>query len=154
MRRLDGQSGTRNLHLHWRIAQKEYEDLGRSDGDGDERDFQNSGVNKDDDYRYPSLYEEAVDMLNASILVYTLTLLRSEARKPDTWVSDPRVFLSLPLSLSDCVQAIGRNRKAIQTKLDMEVLGSLFEKHNHSSAGRMAKTGWMIDEQQQLRVGL
>lgn len=50
-----------------------------------------------DTYNYPSLYEEADEMLQVALLIYTMTDLRTLAKKKKTTLINPELVLTLPL---------------------------------------------------------
>lgn len=50
-----------------------------------------------DTYNYPSLYEEADEMLQVALLIYTMTDLRTLAKKKKTTLVNPELVLTLPL---------------------------------------------------------
>lgn len=50
-----------------------------------------------DTYNYPSLYEEADEMLQVALLIYTMTDLRALAKKKKTTLVNPELVLTLPL---------------------------------------------------------
>lgn len=73
----------------------------------------------DDSYRYPNLYEEADEMLQVSMLIYSITDLRTLAKDPkrNANLASPEKILELPLSLSTCLQVLEENRDVMKESL-------------------------------------
>lgn len=69
---------------------------------------------RQDTYNYPSLFEEADEMLQVALLIYTMTDLRTLAKKKKTKLVNPELVLTLPLSLSACLHMIEENVELIQ----------------------------------------
>ena len=91
----------------------------------------NSGTSP---YQWPTLYEEADEMLQLSLLIYTITDLRSIAKKPKLakQLQDPDKILKLPLSLVVFLQVLQENLDFIQKqvgdddhKMTMSALSSI-----------------------------
>lgn len=70
-----------------------------------------------DPYPYPCLYEEADEMLQAALLIYTMTDLRSLAKKKNTNLVNPEQILTLPLALGTCLEMIQDNLEVIQAEI-------------------------------------
>jgi len=64
-----------------------------------------------DEYKYPNLYEEADEMLQTSLLIYSIADLRSLAKDPKIKdkLKAPENILDMPLSIRTCLQALENN---------------------------------------------
>lgn len=93
---------------------------GKNKGDGkcDKEDIQpfTFGHKEFDSYQYPNLYEEADEMLQASMLIYSITDLRTLAKDPKKKekLKSPEKILDLPLNLKTCLQVLDDNYDAIK----------------------------------------
>lgn len=74
------------------------------------------GFGWNDHYQYPTLYEEADEMLHVSLLIYSITDLRSLARNPKRAgdLISPEKVLQLPLTFHTCLESIEENFDTIQ----------------------------------------
>jgi len=70
--------------------------------------FGNSGS---DSYQYPCLYDEANEMLQVSMLIYSITDLRSLAKnaKMNDKLKSPETILDMPLTLTSCLKILNDN---------------------------------------------
>jgi Lipase (class 3) len=66
---------------------------------------------EDGSYQYPNMAEEAHEMLQVSMLIYSITDLRSLAKHPKKSVNiqQPQRILDLPLSLTTCLEMLEEN---------------------------------------------
>ena len=98
----------------------------------------------DDNYKYPDLYDEADSMLQVSLLIYTVTDLRTLAKDPkkSSKLKSPQQILTLPLSLGTCLEMIEMNLDTIKNEISdddhvmtMSALQSIQERYDkyHSS---------------------
>lgn len=73
----------------------------------------------DDSYQYPNIYDEADEMLQVSMLIYSLTDLRTLAKDPKRKdeLKTPEKILDLPLSLSTCFQILEDNHDVMKAFL-------------------------------------
>jgi hypothetical protein len=94
-----------------------------------------------DSYQYPNLYEEADEMLQASLLIYSITDLRSLAKDPkrkDKLKTSEKI-LDMPLSLQTCLQVLEDNYDVmkeclgevdhINTMNSLNMIHARFQKH-------------------------
>ena len=92
-------------------------------------------------YQYPNLYEEADEMLQASLLIYSITDLRSLAKDPkkkDKLKTHEKI-LDMPLSLQTCLQVLEDNYDVmkeclgevdhINTMNSLNMIHTRFQKH-------------------------
>lgn len=72
--------------------------------------------NFEDSYQYPNMAEEAHEMLQVSMLVYSMTDLRSLAKHPkkSTTINEPQRILDLPLSLTTCLELLEENYDVVK----------------------------------------
>ncbi|MGK3749295.1 MAG: hypothetical protein ACI8RD_001589 [Bacillariaceae sp.] len=94
-----------------------------------------------DSYQYPNLYEEADEMLQASLLIYSITDLRSLAKDPKRKdkLKTYEKILDMPLSLSTCLQVLEDNYDVmkeclgeadhINTMNSLNMIHARFQKH-------------------------
>ncbi len=77
-----------------------------------------------DGYEYPTLYEEADDMLDISMLMYPLASLRKRAREIPSFFfeNDAETILKEPVSVRELHEAIYRNKDRFGEILDNEEL--------------------------------
>mmetsp|Transcript_7428 Transcript_7428/g.18206 ORF Transcript_7428/g.18206 Transcript_7428/m.18206 type:complete len:519 (-) Transcript_7428:30-1586(-) len=97
-------------------------------------------------YQYPSLYDEANEMLQVSMLIYSLTDIRSLAKDPErkAKLKSPELILDLPLSLRSCMQVLDDNfnimkdlfgeAEHINTMNSMNIIHARFQKHRELTA--------------------
>lgn len=78
--------------------------------------FTFKGKNGDDSYEYSNLYDEADEMLQVSMLIYSLTDLRNLAKDPakKDKLKSPKKILDLPLTLSTCLQVLEENHDVMK----------------------------------------
>ena len=88
--------------------------LGKDDEETNVAPF---SFDKKDGYVYPSLYEEADEMLQVSLLIYTMTDLRTLAKRKSTELTNPERVLSLPLNLATCLETIEENLDLIKSEI-------------------------------------
>lgn len=71
---------------------------------------------EDGSYRYPNMAEEAHEMLQVSMLIYSITDLRSLARHPkkSQSIQQPERILNLPLSLTTCLELLEENYDVVK----------------------------------------
>ncbi|KAG7364510.1 lipase class 3 [Nitzschia inconspicua] len=71
---------------------------------------------EDGSYQYPSMAEEALEMLQVSMLIYSITDLRSLAKHPkkSTTIKAPQRILDLPLSLTTCLELLEENYDVVK----------------------------------------
>lgn len=98
--------------------------LGMATNDGKDQRLKSglhpSLFNYNDGYSYPSLFEEADAMLQASLLIYTITDLRKLAKENNCKLKNSARLLSLPLKLADCIETIEENFGLIRNELNDE----------------------------------
>jgi hypothetical protein len=97
---------------------------------------------RDDQYQYPTLYEEADEMLHVSMLIYSITDLRSLAKNPKrkNELLSPEKVLQLPLTFHTCLESIEENFDAIQkefgndqhtnTMSSLQIIQQRYEQHS------------------------
>mmetsp|Transcript_13526 Transcript_13526/g.19798 ORF Transcript_13526/g.19798 Transcript_13526/m.19798 type:complete len:478 (+) Transcript_13526:52-1485(+) len=108
-----------------------------------------------DVYKYPTLFEEADEMLQVSLLIYTFTDLRFLAKKAKDGTlkggefKDPDLILSLPLNLSTCVGLIEENVDVIKQEvgdadheMTIKALESIQKRYNNNSPMMKAPLQW------------
>eukprot|EP00588_Corethron_pennatum_P001233 CAMPEP_0194293728 /NCGR_PEP_ID=MMETSP0169-20130528/48506_1 /TAXON_ID=218684 /ORGANISM="Corethron pennatum, Strain L29A3" /LENGTH=436 /DNA_ID=CAMNT_0039042339 /DNA_START=108 /DNA_END=1418 /DNA_ORIENTATION=- len=88
--------------------------------------------------KFPSVYEEADEMLHASILMYTIAAVREVAKDGDKFVGDPSLILDTPISIGTALRAVGENAEELKKYGEdcdqvLEVLRSM-EKRSASSS--------------------
>jgi hypothetical protein len=127
----------------------------RGDGDDEkqEENVEAPYVFDSDTYNYPSLYEEADEMLQVALLIYTMTDLRALAKKKKTTLINPELVLTLPLRLGTCLRMIEDNLDLIKQyfgdedhALTMAALQSIqdrYDKHSIQSSGSNNSTHWL-----------
>lgn len=101
------------------------------------------GFGWQDGYQYPTLFEEADEMLQASLLVYSITDLRSLARDPKkkTGLKSPEKILEMPLTLHTCLEMIEENIDAIEKEFGdvhadtMSTLRMIHERYERTAGG-------------------
>jgi hypothetical protein len=73
---------------------------------------------EEDTYPYPSLYDEAEEMLKLSLLIYSITDLRSLAKNPKKAeaLKTPEKILDLPLSLHTCLEMLEENYDVVKAE--------------------------------------
>jgi hypothetical protein len=91
------------------------------------------------DYVFPDLYDEADSMLQVALLIYTVTDLRTLAKKKNTKLRTPERILTLPVDLGTCLEMIEENIDIIKEEcgdddhqMTMSALQSIqqrYEKH-------------------------
>lgn len=100
------------------IRDKFSKDNGKNDGSSSEPlpPFSFEGKNFDDAYQYPNLYDEADEMLQISMLIYSLADLRTLAKDParKDELKSPEKMLNLPLSLPTCLEVLEDNYDAMK----------------------------------------
>jgi len=98
--------------------------LGMATNDGKDQRWKSGGdpssFNFNDGYSYPSLFVEADAMLQASLLIYTITDLRKLAKENNCKLKNSARLLSLPLKLADCIEMIEENLGLIRNELNDE----------------------------------
>eukprot|EP00531_Pseudo-nitzschia_arenysensis_P004458 CAMPEP_0116135314 /NCGR_PEP_ID=MMETSP0329-20121206/11125_1 /TAXON_ID=697910 /ORGANISM="Pseudo-nitzschia arenysensis, Strain B593" /LENGTH=513 /DNA_ID=CAMNT_0003630107 /DNA_START=206 /DNA_END=1747 /DNA_ORIENTATION=- len=92
-------------------------------------------------YQYPNLYDEANEMLQVSMLIYSLTDIRSLAKDPErkAKLKSPELILDLPLSLRSCMQVLDDNynimkelfgeAEHVNTMNSMNIIHARFQKN-------------------------
>jgi hypothetical protein len=67
-------------------------------------------------YSYPNLFEEAEEMLQVSMLIYSITDLRAIAKHPkkSKKLSEPQRILDLPLNLAKCLELLEENANVVR----------------------------------------
>jgi len=101
-----------------------------------------------DTYKYPSLYEEADEMLQVALLIYTMTDLRALAKKKDTKLLNPERVLTLPLNLGTCLEMIEENLELIKSvfgdadhAMTMSALQSIQDRYDSHSIKTSSSSG-------------
>jgi hypothetical protein len=89
---------------------KPEESFGKFDGDG---------------YQWPSIFEEANDMLDASLIMYPIAELRNVARMFPEEFSDPSDILKEPISAKEVEQLLVDNKETLMSHFTNETLGVL-----------------------------
>ena len=81
----------------------------------------------DDGYEYPTLYEEADDMLDISMLMYPLASLRKRAREDPSFFpeNDAETILKEPITVRELHEAIDRNKDRFGEIMDNEELAAI-----------------------------
>lgn len=62
----------------------------------------------------PSVYEEADEMLQASILMYTIAAVRELAKDGEKFVGDPSLILDTPISIGSALRVVGENAEELK----------------------------------------
>jgi hypothetical protein len=73
---------------------------------------------EDGSYQYPNLAEECLEMLQVSMLIYSITDLRSLAKHPkkSKLIKEPERILTLPLSLTTCLELLEENYDVVKVE--------------------------------------
>jgi len=82
--------------------------------------FPNNNNKDNDGYEWPSLYDEADDMLDNSMLMYPVAQLRKLARTDPTKFDDPEAVLKEPITASEILVLLEENSQLIDETLGEE----------------------------------
>jgi hypothetical protein len=79
----------------------------------------------DDGYQWPSVFEEANDMLDASLIMYPIAELRNIARTFPEEFSDPDDILKEPIRAKEVEKLLVDNKETLMSHFTSETLGVL-----------------------------
>lgn len=98
-----------------------------------------------DNYKYPTLYEEADEMLQAALVIYPFTFLRKLAREGKI-EKDKDILLSLPLSSKKAMYLIEQNEETLNELLlqdEIEIVQSAIKSiHERHKAMNTESSSW------------
>jgi len=121
-------------------ASSEKESKEEVDGAVERAPFTFSSSSGGDEYVFPDLYDEADSMLQVALLIYTVTDLRTLAKKKNTKLNTPERILTLPIELGTCLEMIEENIDVIKEafgdndhEMTMSALKSIQERYEKNT---------------------